>query len=49
LNHTAGSYINSVSRLESLLISVQLISSGSNFESLLIIYLSTAALNQNCC
>jgi hypothetical protein len=44
---TAGPYITSGSRLESLLISVQLISSSSSFEPLLIIPSSATILNQN--
>jgi hypothetical protein len=40
--------INNGSRRESLPVSVQLISSGSNFEPLLIIPSSAAVLNQNC-
>jgi hypothetical protein len=44
---TAGLYINNVSKLESLLISVQLISIGSSCEPLLIVPSSTAILKQN--
>jgi hypothetical protein len=41
---TAGLYINNVSKLESLLISVQLISIGSSCEPLLIVPSSTVIL-----
>jgi hypothetical protein len=47
MKSTIGPYINSGSRLESLLISVQLICIGSSFEPLLIIPSSVAVPNQN--
>jgi hypothetical protein len=45
ISTTAGPYINSGSKLESLLISVQPISSGSSCEPLLIVPSSTVVLN----